>query len=164
MQSVAAKACVDITINDKQIKALVDSRGSDCFIHPSIVQSLSLKKNETNENVSMATSSLTAKVPGYCIADIKLNGMRDENVKLFNLQDLCAAITLGQDWQEQHESVTITDGGPVSSLQLCNLTTLNVSPPSLFQYLTANVSQLLPSHENIVKRINNSSQLRKKGC
>ena len=41
VQSIAAKTlskvCVDITINDKQIKALVDSGSSDCFIHPGIV-------------------------------------------------------------------------------------------------------------------------------
>ena len=146
VQTVAAKtlskACVDITINDKQIKALVDSGSSDCFIHPHIVQSLRLQKHDTNEHVSMATSSLTAKMPGYCIADIKLNDTIYENVKLFILQDLCADIILGQDWQEQHESVTITYGGPVSPLKLCNLTTLNVPPPSLFQYLSADVKPI----------------------
>jgi len=102
-----SKACVHVTINDKRIKALVDSGSSDCFIHPGIVQSLRLKKYETNENVSMAASSLTAKMAGYCIADIKLKGTTYENVKFFILQDLCADIILGQDWQEQHESVTI---------------------------------------------------------
>ena len=90
----------------------------------------------------MADSSLTAKMPGYCIADIKLKGTTYENVKFFILQDLCADIILGQDWQEQHESVTINYGGPVSPLKLCNLTTLNVPPPSLFQYLTADVKPI----------------------
>jgi len=101
VQSIAAKtlskACVDITINDKQINALVDSGSRDCFIHPDIVQSLTLKKHDANEKVSMVASSLTAKMPGYCIADIKLKGTTYENVKFFILQDLCTDIILGQD-------------------------------------------------------------------
>ena len=77
VQSVGAKtlskACVDITINEKGVKALGDSGSSDCFIHLSIAENLGLKKHDTNEYVYMATTSLTAKMPGYCIADVKLN-------------------------------------------------------------------------------------------
>ena len=89
----------------------------------------------------MATSSLTAKMQEYCIRDIKLNDRTYENVKFFILQDLCADMILGQDWQEKHESV-INYGGCVSPLKLRNLTTLNVHPPPLFQYLTADVKPI----------------------
>ena len=60
----------------------------------------------------------------------------------FILQDLYADMILGQDWQEKHESVTINYGGSVLPLKLCNLTTLNVHPPPLFQYLTADVKPI----------------------
>ena len=43
---------------------------------------------------------------------------------------------------EQHDSVTINYGGPVSPLKLYNPTTLNIPLPSLFQYLTADVKPI----------------------
>ena len=82
------------------------------------------------------------KMSGYWIADIKLNRRTFENVNIFILQDLCADIILGQDRQEQHESIKINYSGPVSPLRLYNLITLNVSPPSLFQYFAADVNSI----------------------
>ena len=112
----------------------------------------------------MATSSHTAKIPGYCIADIKFYDTTYENMRLFILQDLCADIIPGQDWQEQHEIMTITYGGPVSALKFCNLTPMNVPLPSLFQCLTADVKPIATQSKNIVKKIKNLSQLRQKSC
>ena len=70
-------------------------------IHPSIAQSLRLKKWETNENFSMAASLLTAKIPRYSIANTKLNSTTYDNIKFFIVQYLCRDIFLGQDLQEQ---------------------------------------------------------------
>ncbi len=59
----------------------------------------------------MAASSFTAKMQGYCVTDIDVEDKLYSNVKLYTLPDLCAHVILGQDWQAQHESVTIQYGG-----------------------------------------------------
>ena len=134
-----SKACVNIYINQEAIEALVDSGSSDNFIHPLVVQQLQLKKFETQENVSMAASSLFAKMQGYCIIDIHYNKKLYAKVKFYILPDLCADIILGQNWQSRHKSVTINYGGAEAPVKICSLATLNVTPPSLFRYLTKDV-------------------------
>ena len=58
------------------------------------------------------------------------------NVKLYILSSLCADIVLGQNWQAQHESVTIHYGGTAPPLKVCGLTAVDVDCPPLFQYLS----------------------------
>ena len=90
----------------------------------------------TKENVTMATSALTTKMLGYCFTDIVLKERLYSNVKLYILPSLCADIILGQNWQAQHESVTIHYGGAAPPLKVCGLTAVDVDCPPLFQYLS----------------------------
>jgi hypothetical protein len=83
--------------------------------------------HHTQENVTMATLTLSSKMQGYCFTDITLKGNLYSNVKLYILPNLCAEVILGQNWQAQHESV----------IKVCGLTALDVDPPPLFEYLTA---------------------------
>jgi len=53
------------------------------------------------------------------------------------LPGLCADVILGQDFQQQHASVTLEYGGKLPPIVLCGLTTLRVNPPELFANLTA---------------------------
>lgn len=133
-----SKDCVKISINGEPIEALVDSGRSDSFMHPRVAQRHVLKKYNTYENVSMATLSLTAKMQGYCITDISFSEKLYPDIKCFTLPDLCADVI----WQAQHGSITIRYGGSAAPLKICSLATLNVSPPPLFRYLTADVQPI----------------------
>ena len=88
----------------------------------------------TKENVTMSTSALTTKMLGYCFTDIVLKERLYSNVKLYILPSLCADIILGQNWQAQHESVTIHYRGLF--IKVCGLTAVDVDCPPLFQYLS----------------------------
>ena len=51
------------------------------------------------------------------------------------MSNLCTDIILGQNWQQQHESVTLCFGGAAPPVSICGLSTLHVEPPPLFQFL-----------------------------
>ena len=129
------KACVGVLINGKSAQALVDSGSTHNFIHPDIVKSLGLVIYPTLEKVTMASSSHSSKIEGYCYADIILKDRVYTNIKLYILSNLCTDIILGQNWQQQHESVTLCFGGAAPPVSICGLSTLHVEPPPLFQFL-----------------------------
>ena len=130
-------------INGSVVNALVDSGSTDNFINPKQVERLSLTILPSRETVSMASSSLSAKMKGYCSATIVLHDQTYENVKLYVLPNLCVDVILGQNWQSNRESVTIKYGGERHPLKICNLTTLNVSPPPLFENLDPNCKPII---------------------
>ena len=125
------KACVGVLINGKSAQALVDSGSAHNFIHPDIVKSLGLVIYPTLEKVTMVSSSHSSKIEGYCYADIILKDRVYTNIKLYILSNLCTDIILGQNWQQQHESVTLCFGGAAPLVS----PTLHVEPPPLFQFL-----------------------------
>ena len=84
----------------------------------------------------MASMSLSSNFTGYCVTDVKVNRKLYPNVKPFVMDDLCADIILGLDFQTKHESITINYGGAEPPLVIGGLSTLNVEPPKLFKYLT----------------------------
>ena len=129
------KACVGVLINGKSAQALVDSGSTHNFIHPDIVKSLGLVIYPTLEKVTMASSSHSSKIEGYCYADIILKDRVYTNIKFYILSNLCTDIILGQNWQQQHESVTLCFGGAAPPVSICGLSTLHVEPPPLFQFL-----------------------------
>ena len=128
------KACVGVLINGKSAQALVDSGSTHNFIHPDIAKSLGLVIYSTLEKVTMA-SSYSSKIEGYCFADTVLKNRVYTNIKFYILSDLCTDIILGQNWQQQHESVTLCFGGAAPPVSICGLFTLYVEPPPLFQFL-----------------------------
>ena len=65
-----------------------------------------------------------------------MNEKNYSNVKLYIMNDLCADIILGLDFQSKHESVTIKYGGAEPPLVIGSLSTLNVSTPKLFEHLS----------------------------
>ena len=77
------------------------------------------------------------KLEGHCLANINVQGKSYSDVKLHVFPDLCADIILGQNWQARHSSVIIEYGGNEPPVKICNLTTLNVVSPPLFEHLTS---------------------------
>ena len=135
-----AKSCVNITINGSVVNALVDSGSTASFINPKQVQRLSLTILSSRETVLMVSSSLSAKMQGYCSATIVLHDQIYENVKLYVLPNLCADVILGQF---NHENVTINYSCERRLSKICNLTSLNVSTPPLFKNLYPNCKPII---------------------
>ena len=129
--------CVVISLEGKTVYALIDSGSTHNFIHPDLVEQHSMTVHPTQENVTMATSAFSTKVVGYWLADITLKGRQYSNVKLYILPNLCADVIVGQNWQAQHESITIHYGGVAPPIKVWGLTALNIDPPPFFQYLSA---------------------------
>jgi len=132
-----SKATTKILINGSAADSLIDSGSTESFIHPDLVKSLSLKVNPSSSQVSMASSSLSTTTEGYCEVALILDGRNYSKVRLSVLPGLCADVILGQDFQQQHASVTLNYGGKLPPIVLCGLTTLRVNPPELFSNLTA---------------------------
>ena len=80
----------------------------------------------------MASASLTSESLGYCFITFSLNGKVYNDIKICVLNNLCVDLILGTDFQQQHKSVTFHFGGNKPNLNICNLATLNVDPPTLF--------------------------------
>jgi len=131
-----SKSSISVIMNHKQFTALVDSGSTNSFIHPKLVQACSLKMLPSKDTISMATKTLSARVQGICKADIETDERVYSNVTFHVFPNLCADMILGQDWQAKHESITIKYGGEEPTLKICNLSTLDVKPPALFQYLS----------------------------
>jgi RNase H-like domain found in reverse transcriptase/Integrase core domain/Reverse transcriptase (RNA-dependent DNA polymerase)/Aspartyl protease len=132
-----SKATTKVVINGIPTASLIDSGSTESFIHPDIVKRHSLTVQPSNNRVSMASSSLSAKTVGYCKVDLIFDGRMYNDVRLTILPGLCADVILGQDFQQQHKSLTVHYGGDLPSIVLCGLTTLRVKPPDLFANLTA---------------------------
>ena len=128
---------MSILVNGKSAQALVDSGSSHNFIYPDIAKSCGLLVYPTQEKVTMASSSYSSEIEGYCYTDIILENRIYGNIKLYILSNLCTDVILGQNWQEQHESITICFGGAAPPVNICGLSTLCTNPPPLFQFLSS---------------------------
>ena len=84
----------------------------------------------------MASASLSTKSLGICTVNLTIKGRDYYNVRLYVLPQLCVDIILGQDFQQQHDSVSLKYGGHQPPLVLSGLTTLCIDPPELFANLT----------------------------
>ena len=131
------QSTVTVSINDETFCALIDSGSSHSFIHPSVVQKLSLPISDTNVQVSMASSSLVNKVHGFVTTSIVFNGVLYEGVTLNLLDDLCSDVILGLDFQSQHEQVRFHFGGVKPAMDVCALNVVDAEPPELFGNLPA---------------------------
>ena len=69
------------------------------------------------------------------------------------MSNLCTDIILGQNWQEQHESVTLCFGGAAPPVSICGLSTLHVEPPTLFQFLASECKPIARNREDIAWKI-----------
>ena len=133
--SALSKAMCKIDIQGLEVGGLIDSGSIDSFIHPDLVRQGCITTYPSDNVISMASASLSTKSLGFCTVNLKIKGRDYHNVRLYVLPQLCVDIILGQDFQQQHDSVTIEYGGNQPPL-LLSLTTLCVDPPELFANLT----------------------------
>ena len=130
------KSSATVNVNGHAVEALFDSGSSESFIAPFLVELASLPTYPCSGTVSMASTGFTTQVKGFCVVYLTYKGYTYKNVRLSVLPGLCANLILGLDFQTQHESITFNYGGPRPPLTVCNLTTLNISPPEPFANLS----------------------------
>ena len=130
------RAVKDILVNGHKMSALIDTGSSENFISRSIVEKINLPFEKGSGTVSMATSSTSSNIEGYCVAYIQLQTRKYNNINFTILSDLCADIILGQPFMELHSSITLSFGGELPPLSICSLACSNISPPTLFANLS----------------------------
>ena len=64
------KACMKISLNGKDVLALINSGSTDNFIHPRVVKMCSLKSTNCSKTIMMATKDLEAQINGFCVTTI----------------------------------------------------------------------------------------------
>ena len=84
----------------------------------------------------MVSASLTSKTLRYGYINFKLNNTVYNNVKVSLLDNLCRDLVFLTDFPQQHKSVTFHFRRNKPDLSMCNLATLRVEPPLLFQNLS----------------------------
>ncbi|KAK4319870.1 hypothetical protein Pmani_009216 [Petrolisthes manimaculis] len=132
-----SSAVVRVMIKGTEVDCLIDSGSSKSFIHPDVVQRLSLATHSLSEKVAMASTNLSTNTMGFCQVNLKVSGQEYHGVRLTVLPQLCSEVILGQDFQRLHGSVTLEYGGELPPLVVCGLSILKVDPPRLFANLTA---------------------------
>ncbi len=130
-----SKSLASVDINGLKVKALIDTRSTESFIDPSLVEKAALIVHPSSSTVSMATSLSSAKISGTCTVDLSYQERRYENLHLSVLPGLCADLILGLDFQTRHESVVFKYGGSEPPLSVCSFSTLNIDPPQPFANL-----------------------------
>ena len=130
-----------ISLNGKDVLALIDSESTDNFIHPRVVKMCSLKSRDCCKTIMMATKDLEAQINGFCVTTIIVNKQIYPRIKMHIFPNLCADVSLGQNCQALHNSLTFKYGGSKPEIKVCNLMALNASPPSL-SYLSPNVKPI----------------------
>ena len=125
-----------LSIKGYETRALIDSGSTSCsFISKALAEHLKLTILPANGEVSMANPSLSTKLEGECLIDFCLKKRKYKQVKVYVLDYLCADIILGQDFMGKHDSVIFKFGGKEPPLQVCALTSMDITPP-LFEHLS----------------------------
>ena len=124
-----------VFINNIKLNALIDSGSTNSFIHPRVVNNLSLSICPDESQVSMASSAFSRKVRGCVYVELMINE-RIYKQRFSVLEELCVDIILGLDFQSKHKGVILNYGGEEPPLEVCGLSSLNVPTPSLFENLS----------------------------
>ncbi|BES98019.1 multicellular organismal development [Nesidiocoris tenuis] len=136
--SSLTKATTTAFFNSHKVRALVDTGSALSFIDNALATKFRFKILTDNVKISMASSELVTNVAGSCIVDVKINGTKYPNSKIFVMKNLCADAIIGHDILRNFESVNFSFGGIKPSLQICSLAAASVPPVSLFSNLTPN--------------------------
>ena len=137
-------------INGNKIPGIIDSASSDSYIDYNVACKLNIKINYQSSRISLASSSATTTVLGFCHISFKLGTEDYKNFKLGIMKDLCADVLLGIDFQKQHSAVKIIYKGDRNELtvsndktnMVCSLAKSNIKESSLFLNMEPNVTPI----------------------
>ena len=132
-----SKRIVPVRANGLNLHTLIDTGSSENFIDAHIVDTNKWKIFSCSNQISMATSSLSCRVIGYCIVNLELKENLYSKIKLLVMRRLCCEVVFGHNFLNRHSQLTIPFGGTKPALQICGLATAKVQYPSLFSNLTS---------------------------
>ena len=142
-ESAATSPCISVkgstlvvSVNNANVKALVDSGSTSSFINPEIVQKLNLPILASKQVITMASSPLSSSTEGHCFVQLKVKDNLYSDFKLSVLPNLCTNVILGRDFMRLHKSVEFGLNGSRPKLTVCSVACMTVEPPSLFPSLT----------------------------
>ena len=128
-----SKTIVPARVNGLNLHALIHTGSSENFIDAHIVETNKWKIFSCSSQISMATSSLSCRVIGYCIVNFELKENFHSKIKLLVMRNLCCEVVLGHNVLNRHSHLTIPFGGTKPALQICGLATAKVQYPSLLK-------------------------------
>ncbi|VDI32022.1 Hypothetical predicted protein [Mytilus galloprovincialis] len=137
------KAVINVRVNERPCKALIDTGSSESFIDRQFAKLMSVNINDATGSVSMASSALSSPIVGICNVNLNIDGHFYPNMQLSVLNKLCCDIILGQDFMKRHDSIKISFGGSRPAVEIndsntvCGLAASSVDPPELFANLTS---------------------------
>ncbi|CAG2212501.1 unnamed protein product [Mytilus edulis] len=137
------KAVINVRVNERPCKALIDTGSSESFIDRQFAKLMSVNINDATGSVSMASSALSSPIVGICKVNLNIDGHFYRNMQLSVLNKLCCDIILGQDFMKRHDSIKISFGGSRPAVEnndsntVCGLAASSVDPPELFATLTS---------------------------
>ena len=122
--SCLKSSSVNVKINNCSLTGLIDTASSDSYINAKLAKELKLKIQESNQAITLASSTSTVIITGYCLVDIIVGKNGYTLLRLGVMEDLCADVILGLDFQKQHEAVTIKFNGSRPSIEVLNTDTM----------------------------------------
>ncbi|CAC5421075.1 unnamed protein product [Mytilus coruscus] len=129
------KAVINVHVNDRPCKALIDTGSSESFIDRQFAQLMSVTIRDATGSVSMASSALSSPLVGICNVNLNIDGHFFPNMQLSIFNKLCCDVILGQDFMKRHDSIKISFGGSRPAVEInnsktvCGLAASSVDPP-----------------------------------
>ena len=136
--SPVLSSTVMVNVFGRMVKGLLDTGSSENFISETFIKTIipRVRVLKRDSIVSMASSSLSLKLSGYCVANLSINGRCYDGVQLTILPNSCADVILGTPFLRLHESITVDYGGSQQALTVCSYSKVEIPPVELFKNLT----------------------------
>ena len=151
--SPLSTAIVDIKVDNRPIKALIDTGSTQSFINSRIVQDLGYSVLPVEQTITLA-SAYTVTSPGtIVVSKLEVQNFVYHDFKLTVLSGLCCDALIGHDLFSKHQNLIVNFGGGENDLHInsvadssdlsysfsptCNLVQANIDPPPLFHNLSS---------------------------
>ena len=135
----SSQGTINVTINNNNLLALVDTGSAASFIDKAVIQKLNIPIEMFTTCITMASSSKTMHTEGICYVDLYFNEQIYHHQKFHVLTRLCVPLILGRDFMGQHKSINFQFNGHRESLTICSLQLMDITPIPLFKDLSPNI-------------------------
>ena len=108
-----------VELKGKRLTTLIDTGNSQNLISARIVKSMNLSTLKQDSVISMASSTISLKLPEYSTENITFNGYKYKGIFFMVLPNYCTYIILGVPFLEMRRSITISFGGSQDILKIC---------------------------------------------
>ena len=116
-----SKSIHKVTVNGKQLDALIDTGSSATFLNYDSIQKHGwlLNTTDTSAPIALASSSHVSHSAGVCKVNMCFSNKQFCNQTFTVIKDLCADMIIGLDILGEFSSVTLDMGGRKEPLVTC---------------------------------------------